>query len=160
METFYEWVGKNHPEDEVLNEFLRDLARKGAGAAALAGALAVGSGAGEAKGAMPMAPQVSKEEGHSDKEFNRELALATAKDMGMSQGKIAQLSVMDDFELWHWQMREINKIEREMSRHKMALMRGAMGVGVKEWPMWYIKFGHHYGWKAPKPPESVGEVGK
>lgn len=153
METFSEWVGKNHPEDEILNEFLRDLARKGAGAAALAGALALGSG--ETKGAMPMAPQVSKGERHSEKEFDRNLALAAAREMGLPKGKIQKLLFMDDFDLWYWQMREVSKIEREMSRHKAAVMRGAMGVGVKEWPMWYIKFGHHYGWKAPKPPQAV-----
>lgn len=164
MKTFKEWVEKSHPEDEVLNEFLRDLAVKAANSrmgrtAIAAGALAMGAAgaAPEAKGAMPMAPKITtSQEGYSDKPFSRELTIELAKEMSADP---RVLSKMSDFELWNWQVRKVDRLVDEMGRHQAAIRNGAMGMGVKEWPLWYIKLGHHYGWKAPKPPEVLASGG-
>lgn len=149
MKSFAEWVKENHPEDEALNEF---RIGKAVGAGALAAALAFGSGG--AKAAMPMVPKISQEEGFSQKPFNREFILSMAKDMGANSDKLEKMS---DWDLWHWQQKRVAKTEQDMFRHNMAKSKGAL-VGQKEWPMWYIKFGTHYGWKAPAPPKHPTEV--
>jgi hypothetical protein len=155
LKSFKEWVEENHPDDEVLNEFLgKDSGvGKAVRAAALAGALAFGSGKG-ADAAMPMVPNISQEEGFSKKTFNRDFILSIAEEMGASRNKLEE---MDDWNLWHWQQRKITRIEHEMYRHNIAKRKNAF-AGQKEWPMWYIKFGTYYGWKTPAPPKHPTEV--
>lgn len=147
---------ENHPEDEALNEFLDKDSGLGriARAGTLAAALAFGSGNKDAEAAMPMVPNISQEEGASKKPFSREFLLSIAKEMGASRNKLEEMS---DWDLWHWQQKRITRMEQEMFRHNMAKGKGAH-VGQKEWPMWYIKFGTYYGWKAPNPPRHPTEV--
>lgn len=157
MKTFAEWAAETHPDDDMLNEFLGDLAQSRLGkavrAGVTAGALAFGAGhAGDATAAMPMVPSISNE-GISQKPFSRDFLLSLAEEMGASPKKLGEMS---DFDLWHWQQSKLTKIESEMARHSMARRKGAF-VGSKEWPMWYIKFGTYYGWKAPAAPKHQTE---
>lgn len=149
MKSFKEWLEEKYPEDEIVNEFLgslKDGVGKSVRAGLAAGALALGSGHGDAGAAMPMVPKVTQDEGnYSSKPFNR--------DVGPMPLNAEE---MDDFDLYHWQWRHISKMENEMMRHRMAARIGAH-AGHKEWPMWYIKYGTYYGWKMPKPPRHPAE---
>lgn len=158
MKTFKEWVQENHPEYDLLDEKTGWL-----GKAAVAAGLAAGSVLGSAKGAAPQPPAgITQSEEHgeySEVPFSKDLAVHLAPEMGLNPDKIA---VMDDFDAWHEVMRKVNRIEREISKHNFALSRGAVGIGPKPWPRWYIKFGTYYNpkggrdmskWKAPEPPK-------
>jgi hypothetical protein len=153
VKTFAEWVSEDHPDDDMLNEFLADLAKRAANskfgrAATLAGALAVGS-AGTASAAMPMPPKVTQQAGNSQKPFSKEFAVSIAKEMGVNPSHMEKMS---DFDAWYKVMEKVRKLEDEMSRIAKARQRGGM-VGNKEFPLWYVKFGTEYGWTAPKAPE-------
>lgn len=143
MRTFSEWVQENHPEDESLNEELGRIGRALATAAIGVGSMLGGSHASQA--AMPMPPQMSQEEGYSVKPFNRDLAISLAREMGT---KHEALENMNDFDLWHWQLKRVRETQKIMIKQRKQLTQ-------EEGPLWYIKLGHYYGWKTPKPPEVV-----
>jgi hypothetical protein len=140
MQTFKEWAEENHPEDEVLNEFLVDLARRVANskvgrAAITAGALALGSTAAapEAKGAMPQAPVMNNQKEFSDVPFNKNIG-------PRPDGKVS------DYDLYYYQIKRVDEFLKEKQRAARAGKQIAM-------PVWYMKMGDHYKWKRPKPPE-------
>lgn len=140
MRTFKEWVEESHPEDELMNEFLRDLATKAANsrigrAAIAAGALAMGAASAvpEAKGAMPMAPSMDSQSEFSEVPFDRNIGPQPDRHMS-------------DYDLYYWQLKKVDSFLKE----KQIAMR--MGKQTTT-PMWYIKMGDHYKWKRPKPPE-------
>lgn len=146
MVTFSEWLKSEGLDDEFLAEA---LSRRGF----LVGAAAAGLGASlmgrDAEAAISAVPDVSAGS-QSDKSFSKELAVELAPMMGLNPDKVRAMS---DFDAWSLQMKKIRRVEDEMRRRTNARMRGAHNMGNKEWPMWYIKFGTHYGWKAPRPPE-------
>lgn len=171
MRTFKEWVEENHPEDELVNEFLGQVAKKLANtklgrAAILMGGMAMGGSSGQ--GAAPMAPgDVAQHQEHGDWSevpFSKDLAVQMASEMGLDPQKMA---VMDDFDAWHKVMTKVNQAERDMTSHHLAVKKGALGLGHKSWPKWYIKLGMHYNpgagrdvtkWRAPAPPKVGSNV--
>jgi hypothetical protein len=138
MRTFKQWAEENHPEDDVLNESLVDLARKAANikpvrAAITAGALALGAGPTAVKGAMPELPSMDGKDGFSSKPFNRNIGPRPE-------------GFMSDYDLYYYQVERV----AEFLRDRQIKMN--MGRQVVE-PRWYLPMVDEYEGKRPRPPK-------
>lgn len=172
MRTFAEWVEENHPDDEVLNEFLGKAAKWAANsnwgrAALLAGSVAF---APTAKAAAPMPsgsdPSIVRHSGrHSPMPFDKNHLVRIAPEMGLDPELIKR---SDDYTAWKMMMRKVKNHVEDVKRNRRALARGAM-VAPKDLGEydWFGDLGRHYNkgeedpskWLPPMAPEQyVGHI--
>jgi hypothetical protein len=164
MKTFSEWVQESHPEDEVLNEFLRKAAKWAANtkpgrAAILTGAMLFGGMGSTVKGAAPMPPSGNQQysnqnssQGYSKVSFNKKVLADNAHRIGLNKEKI---EVMDDYTAWYKMMKRLQFIERN-------------GVENSSYAEGYDWFGQLYNhgvrdrraWLPPAPPEVLAGGGQ
>lgn len=153
MQTFAEWVQENHPDDEVLNEYLGKNARLGLGSALLAATMSLSP---SAQGAAPMpanstggVPQQQQQQvddrGYSTVPFSKEKLIEIAEEFGIPMTTPEAIRKMTDEKAYLVLMDRLHRIENQVSRNRLALRRGAIKVdGPTKYPKWYQAIAIYY----------------